>query len=346
MTTSEQLEREAEETRAQISSTLDELRARVTPGHMVDQLVDYANDSTGGMFFRNLQQQIAANPLPVALMGTGLAWLAMSNRRARTNADSRANRLASKTRERFEDASEQVRNTARRAGGTIRETTNEWSDQAGSVVSEVQDASRTRMASALDSASEVYDGTAERAGQAAARIKESARAAADSLAETAGETYDAAAERARRASNKLKESASRMGGNLAGTGSNIKSFLNDQPLVLAGIGLAIGAIIGAALPSTAAEDELMGEESEALKQKAAEFAEEQLDKGKAVGERALESAKQEAEQQGFVSDTEGRSRPTHSRGSDGPLRETTGEQASLVPAESKPEAQPAGRSEP
>jgi hypothetical protein len=201
------------------------------------------------------------------------------------------------------------------------------------------------MASAADSASDVYDGTAERAGQAAARVKESARAAADSLAETASETYDAATEQARRASNKLKKSASRIGGNLAGTGSNIKNFLNDQPLVLAGIGLAIGAIIGTALPSTAAENELMGEESEALKQKTAEFAEEQLDKGKAVVERALEGAKREAEQQGFVPDTDEQSRPTHPGGGDGSLRESAGEDASLVPSESHPEARLSAHSE-
>ena len=54
MSTSEQLERETEEERARISETLDELRARMTPGHVVDRLVDYATDSSGGMFFRML----------------------------------------------------------------------------------------------------------------------------------------------------------------------------------------------------------------------------------------------------------------------------------------------------
>jgi hypothetical protein len=52
MSTSEQLERETEQERARISETLDELRARMTPGHVVDRLVDYATDSSGGMFFR------------------------------------------------------------------------------------------------------------------------------------------------------------------------------------------------------------------------------------------------------------------------------------------------------
>src|SRR3981081_2178091 len=80
MSTSEQFERETEEERARISETLEELRARMTPGHVVDRLVDYATDSSGGMFFRNLRQQAVDNPVPVALVGAGIAWLAISGR--------------------------------------------------------------------------------------------------------------------------------------------------------------------------------------------------------------------------------------------------------------------------
>src|SRR5437660_6645003 len=81
MATSEQLERETEATRAQIAATLDELRGRMTPGQVVDQLVDYARDSGGGEFFRNFGQQVAGNPLPVTLVGAGLAWLMLAGRR-------------------------------------------------------------------------------------------------------------------------------------------------------------------------------------------------------------------------------------------------------------------------
>ena len=68
MTYSEQLERETETCRNELADTLDELRTRMTPGEVVDQLVDYAKDTTGGQFFENLKQQIANNPLPVALV--------------------------------------------------------------------------------------------------------------------------------------------------------------------------------------------------------------------------------------------------------------------------------------
>jgi len=69
MTYSEQLERETESCREQLADTLDELRMRMTPGEVVDQLVDYAQDTTGGLFFENLKKEVTRNPLPVALMG-------------------------------------------------------------------------------------------------------------------------------------------------------------------------------------------------------------------------------------------------------------------------------------
>ena len=78
MASSDQLEREAEEARTRVERTLDELRARTTPGHLVDQLIDYANGGPGGAFARNLSRQVVDNPLPVALLGASLVWLALA----------------------------------------------------------------------------------------------------------------------------------------------------------------------------------------------------------------------------------------------------------------------------
>src|SRR5712692_6712006 len=81
MLKSELLEREAEARRTLLAETFDELRARVTPGHVLDRLVDYATDSGGADFFRNLRDQTVANPLALGIVGAGLAWLMLSNGR-------------------------------------------------------------------------------------------------------------------------------------------------------------------------------------------------------------------------------------------------------------------------
>ena len=54
MTSSAQLEREAEQARSQLAQAVEELRPRITPGHLMDQVVDYTKDTGSGEFVRNL----------------------------------------------------------------------------------------------------------------------------------------------------------------------------------------------------------------------------------------------------------------------------------------------------
>jgi hypothetical protein len=79
---SEQFEREAEETRARLAGTLDELRLRLTPGQVVDQLADYVRDGPAADFFRNLAREIRENPIPVLLIMTGVGWLVIASARS------------------------------------------------------------------------------------------------------------------------------------------------------------------------------------------------------------------------------------------------------------------------
>ena len=55
---SEQFEREAEETRWQLEGTFEELRDRMTPGRVVDQVVDYTRDGPAAEFLRNLKREV------------------------------------------------------------------------------------------------------------------------------------------------------------------------------------------------------------------------------------------------------------------------------------------------
>ena len=74
----EQLERETEQTRTQIADTLDELKASMTPSHVLHQLADRINDGAPAAFARNLKDQAVSNPLSGALIGAGLGWLMLS----------------------------------------------------------------------------------------------------------------------------------------------------------------------------------------------------------------------------------------------------------------------------
>ena len=55
-TETERLEREAEHTRAELEQTLGELRARMSPGQLLDQAGDYFRNSGGRAYLHNLRE--------------------------------------------------------------------------------------------------------------------------------------------------------------------------------------------------------------------------------------------------------------------------------------------------
>ena len=81
---SEQLEREAEDVRGQLAGSLAELRYRITPGQVIDELLDYAREGPAAEFLRNLGREIRENPVPLLLMAIGIGWLAIATSRRRT----------------------------------------------------------------------------------------------------------------------------------------------------------------------------------------------------------------------------------------------------------------------
>jgi hypothetical protein len=150
------LEREVEETRWQLSGTLEELRGRMTAGRVVDQVIDYTRDSPAGDFFRNLGREIRENPLPLVVIGIGITWLLLaSNRTSRTAIAAAADNLASKA----EDIGT--------ATGAFVNRTTEWGQQTAARVA--------------DRATDVAGAVGDKTGVLAER----ARGAADGLAEKA-----------------------------------------------------------------------------------------------------------------------------------------------------------------
>lgn len=69
------LEREANAVREQVADTAEKLRDKMSPGQMLDEFADYFRNSDGSLALDNLKTQVRDNPLPLALVGAGLAWL-------------------------------------------------------------------------------------------------------------------------------------------------------------------------------------------------------------------------------------------------------------------------------
>lgn len=93
---SEEIGGDIEDTRSRMDETLDELGERLSPRRILDDVVDYFTGPSGGSgaksssashtaaqlrdsageFGQNLGRTIRDNPVPTALIGAGLAWLA------------------------------------------------------------------------------------------------------------------------------------------------------------------------------------------------------------------------------------------------------------------------------
>src|SRR5437588_6818647 len=87
---SEQLEREAEGARRELAGALDELRLRMTPGQIVDEIIDYARQTPVAEFSRNLVRDIRQYPLPLLLIAAGVAWAVIASSLAQRRAPGRA----------------------------------------------------------------------------------------------------------------------------------------------------------------------------------------------------------------------------------------------------------------
>src|SRR6266576_2102919 len=316
MAYSEQLERDTQSCRDQLADTLDELRMRMTPGEVVDQLVNYAQDTTGGLFFQHLKQQVANNPLPVAVMAAGFAWLMLGKGVSASRIRQSTASVGDKGRSWLSDSAEGMAARGGQAADRLSEAGSHASDATGSMAADARDRMRAGAAAVSDAAADAASRAKETMSDATAqvkdaaygvkntteRLKDAAAATGSAFGDTVSSTYDRATVGAGRTATAVAGSASRIGNTALAGGRDFMDFCRDQPLVVAGVGLAVGAAIGALLPRTKAEDELMGEASDELKEQSKEFAGQQFEKAKKVGEHTYDVAKAEAERQGLTSE--------------------------------------------
>jgi hypothetical protein len=73
------LERDAERVRAEIADTAEHLKDKMSPGQLMDEVVNYFKDGDTNQLLTNLKDQVRDNPLALAMVGSGLAWLMMGS---------------------------------------------------------------------------------------------------------------------------------------------------------------------------------------------------------------------------------------------------------------------------
>lgn len=264
----ENVEADIERTRQQMSETVEAIQQKLSPGRIVDELLGYfrtesnsSGSSAGASGIANsLVDSVKQNPLPVALIGAGIGWLMMSN-----NNSAGGRQHYSPQRTGYPNIGNNGNNGTGYHYGPAHSTAH-GVDQA----STLKDKAGSVKAKAADAAADAKD----KLSDAAENVRERSARAADMLQEQAGRQIERARE-------------------------GFDTMLSEQPLTLIGVGFAIGAALGAGLPPTRKEDELMGEVRDDLKDRAMVAGSQQLEKAKTVADAALDAAREEADKEGL-----------------------------------------------
>jgi len=129
---------------------------------------------------------------------------------------------------------------------------------------------------------------------------ETARDYAQGAGDTAREYAHTAGDTARRAAHRAQDYASTARHQATRASETAKHVIDDYPLVVGAVGLAVGAIAAALLPSTRRENELMGTTADEFKQAASQVVREQVEPIREVAKSATEAAVEEAQRQGLT----------------------------------------------
>jgi hypothetical protein len=165
---------------------------------------------------------------------------------------------------------------------------------------------RTGLDRIPDAAGNAFDAARSTMRSGANAVGDGVASATEALRENGADVLDSAARRGRDYADVASEYVSSLpetGAEMFDTlRSNLSGLFEAQPLALGAIGLAIGAGIAAALPSSEVEAEYLGEASDGIKAKAAEFANEQAERVTAVAGNVMEAVSDEARRQGLTLD--------------------------------------------
>jgi hypothetical protein len=118
-------------------------------------------------------------------------------------------------------------------------------------------------------------------------MKEKASQLGHGLSESIGGARTKATDSTRQASAKLRGGAERARG-------GFNQLLQEQPLALGAIGIALGALLAASVPTSRREDEMLGEASDRVTDQLRHKAEEGYQKVAAKGEEVVDQVKQQA----------------------------------------------------
>lgn len=256
------------ELREKVGDTASELKTLVSPAHIKQEIKDYVREERESLV-KSVQRKAKENPLQLAAIGAAVAYPAWGLLRAIPTPLLLIGAGLFLTSKRGQQSAKDIK---AKVDDVVQQGTERVTDLAGSIQSDIED----RIAGARYGAEGIRDSVTSGAGTVIDKARAAFHDASDAVHKTAGDlagkttaTAESLTASARQSAADVKNRAASMGTN---TGSAVVSFVNDNALLVAGIGAAVGAFIAASIPASDAENRLFGAGSEKLKDKARQAA--------------------------------------------------------------------------
>jgi hypothetical protein len=289
----EELRRDSEQSRAELAATVDRLREqiadtaediryKVSPEHIKAEVTGFISHKTHS-WLDALKQQAMDNPMQAVVAGTAIAVPAMRLARGfplPLLMIGAGLALSSKTvRDRAAEAAEPAIEKVREVMDETAERAQALSDGMKKAVSHAEHQAAGMADEAQQTAGEMADTASGMTGD----LKDRATQAADAMTNKVRSGMDAAAEMAKERMERVRSTAT----NAPATASKL---IRDNAALIGGLGVAIGAILAASLPSTTAEARVAGKASDRVKRAAGSAAQSGFEAGKDAVFSAAEAA--------------------------------------------------------
>ena len=265
------IERELEAKRAKVDRTIDQIQERLSPGQLLDEGLNYFRDGSNDYLTTigsNLGKSVRDNPLPVAMIGLGVAWLALGQGPAAQPGYRPANEGSTSLADRARSAADRIQRAADETDDAFEKRRQQAMSTVLGVRNQVGDTAadfKERVSQAMEEASDRWD-----------ELKDDLGRRGSDLHDRAADGIDQARDTAAHASDKALE------------------IFEQQPLLAAAAGITLGALLGSLLPATRQESEALAPYGDAVRRQAkvvgSEAAHAAKEAGRAAADAALGSA--------------------------------------------------------
>lgn len=290
-TSSDEIRRDIEQTRADLDQTVDTLEQRLHPRHLLDDLLDMfrggfsssGSTASGAVGSAGEQMRSAGtkvldklkqHPMPAAFIGAGIAWLMFED-------DGKVSRDQYQPRKWDVPAY---------SGSYVDARTGEPYHASTYGARDPGDAG-----DAGNSGPGMTDKAREMASSAGSKVSGMAESARGAMSDWAESARGMASGASRSMSDYSSSASAQMRRGYESTRHSVERGIEDYPLAMGAAAMAVGVLAGLCLPRTRTEDRLMGEQADELKDRAKQAGQQVVESGKKVAQAGADAAAGAAE---------------------------------------------------